>query len=45
MPVAVFNYLFARMYGADPDEVAGLVLLSTLASYVTLPLVVAFAMG
>jgi predicted permease len=45
MPVAVFNYLFARMYGADPDEVAGLVLLSTLASYVTLPLVVAFAMS
>jgi malate permease and related proteins len=45
MPVAVFNYLFARMYGADPDEVAGLVLISTLASYATLPLVVAFAMG
>ena len=44
MPVAVFNYLFARMYGADPDEVAGLVLISTLASYVTLPFVVAFAM-
>ena len=45
MPVAVFNYLFARIYGADPDEVAGLVLISTLASYVTLPFVVAFAMG
>lgn len=44
MPVAVFNYLFARMYGADPDEVAGLVLISTLASYFTLPFVVAFAM-
>jgi predicted permease len=45
MPVAVFNYLFARMYGANPDEVAGLVLISTLLSYLTLPLVVAFAMG
>ncbi len=45
MPVAVFNFLFARMFGADPDEVAGLVLISTLASYVTLPFVVAFAMG
>jgi malate permease and related proteins len=45
MPVAVFNYLFARMYGADPDEVAGLILLSTLASYLTLPFIVAFAMS
>ena len=45
MPVAVFNYLFARMYGADPDEVAGLILLSTLASYATLPFIVAFVMS
>ena len=41
MPVAVFNYLFARMYDSAPEEVAGLVLLSTLLSYVTLPVVVA----
>jgi len=33
------------MYGADPDEVAGLILLSTLASYLTLPFIVAFAMS
>jgi predicted permease len=45
MPTAVFNYLFARMYGADPDEVAGLVLISTFTSYLTLPAVVLFAIG
>jgi predicted permease len=40
----VFNYLFARAHGSDPDEVAGLVLLSTLVSYVSLPAIVALAM-
>ena len=44
MPVAVFNYLFARMYDAAPEEVAGLVLLSTLLSYVTLPVIVALVL-
>lgn len=37
MPVAVFNYLFAQRYGRVPDEVAGLVLVSTLLSFLTLP--------
>ncbi|MDA8232575.1 MAG: AEC family transporter [Magnetospirillum sp.] len=41
MPVAVFNYLFARLYGNQPEEVASTVLLSTLLSYLTLPVVVA----
>lgn len=44
MPTAVFNYLFARAHGSDPDEVAGVVLLSTLVSYVSLPAIVALAM-
>jgi malate permease and related proteins len=44
MPTAVFNYLFARAHGADPDEVAGVVLLSTLLSYASLPIIVALAM-
>jgi len=30
MPVAVFNYMFAQRYGNRPDEVAGMVLLSSL---------------
>ncbi|MBB4286330.1 AEC family transporter [Roseospira goensis] len=37
MPVAVFNYLFAQRYGNRPDEVAGLVLMSTLMAVVLLP--------
>lgn len=38
MPVAVFNYLFAQYYGNEPEEVAGLVLVSTVISFLTLPL-------
>ncbi len=41
MPVAVFNYLFARLYGDQPEEVAGMVLVSTILSYLTLPLLIA----
>jgi predicted permease len=40
----VFNYLFARMYDNDPDEIAGLVLLSTLLGYLCLPFILALAM-
>lgn len=38
MPVAVFNYLFAQRYGRSPQEVAGLVFISTAISFTTLPL-------
>lgn len=38
MPVAVFSYLFAVRYNRSPDEVAGTVMLSTLLSFLTLPL-------
>jgi predicted permease len=38
MPTAVFNYLFAERYGRDAPGVAGVVLISTLLSFVTLPL-------
>lgn len=41
MPVAVFNYLFARMYDNQPEEVAGMVLVSTVLAYLGLPLLVA----
>ncbi len=41
MPVAVFNYLFARLYGEAPEEVAGLVLGSTVLSAAVLPGVIA----
>lgn len=38
MPAAVFNYLFAVRYRQQPDEVAGLVVASTLLSALLLPL-------
>ena len=45
MPLAVFNYLLAARYDRHPDEVAGAILISTLISFVTLPLLILFALG
>jgi len=42
MPVAVTNYLLAEKYGADAEAVAGLCVMSTLASIITIPLILAF---
>lgn len=41
-PVAVTSYLLAEKYGADAEAVAGLVVISTLLSVVTMPLALAF---
>jgi len=41
MPVAVFNYVFAQMYDNEPGEVASLVVVSTLLSVVTTPIILA----
>jgi predicted permease len=41
MPVAVFNYLFACLYDNKPEEVAGMVLVSTALAYLGLPILVA----
>jgi predicted permease len=41
MPVAVFNYLFACIYDNDPEEVAGMVVVSTALAYLLLPVLVA----
>lgn len=38
MPAAVFNYLFAERYRTEPEDVAGVIVLSTLLSFATLPL-------
>ena len=37
MPVAVFNYMFAQYYDNQPEEVAGLVVVSTAMSFMMLP--------
>ena len=41
-PVAVTSYLLAEKYGADADAVAGVVVVSTLLSVISLPLTLAF---
>jgi hypothetical protein len=41
-PVAVTTYMLASKYGADGDAVAGMVIVSTLLSVVTLPLTLVF---
>lgn len=45
MPVAVFNYLFSLRYGRSAGQVAGTVLISTLLSFLTLPLLLLYVLG
>ncbi len=44
MPVAVYNYLFAAKYDQEPEEVAGMILISTALSFVTLPALLWFVL-
>lgn len=41
-PAAVFNYLLAQQYQRSPEAVAGLVMSSTVMSFFTIPLVLAY---
>jgi malate permease and related proteins len=45
MPAAVFSYLFAARYERDADDIAGIVLVSTLLGAITLPLLVSYALS
>jgi predicted permease len=45
MPAAVFTYFFAARYDRSPEDVAGIVLSSTLISALTLPLLVAYVLS
>jgi hypothetical protein len=42
MPVGVLNYLFAHRYGRSPEQVASLVLVSTLLSVMSIPALLAW---
>jgi hypothetical protein len=44
-PVAVYNYLFAQRWNNEPEEVAGVVVLSTLLSILTIPLLLSWLMS
>ena len=37
-PVAIYNYLFAQRWNNQPEEVAGVVILSTLLSLLSIPM-------
>jgi len=45
MPVAVFNYLFALRWNNQPEEIAGIVVVSTLAAILTTPLLLYALLG
>jgi predicted permease len=45
MPAAVFNYLWAQLYGRDSAAVAGVVVISTALAFLLLPLILAAAIG
>jgi len=45
MPLAVFNFLLAARYDRHPEDVAGAILISTLISFVTMPILILFALG
>jgi predicted permease len=38
MPVAVFSYMLAEKYNRDPEEVASMVFMTTLISFISMPL-------
>src|SRR5262252_353050 len=44
MPAAVFSYLFAARYERDAEDVAGIVLVSTLLAAVALPFMVSYSL-
>jgi predicted permease len=44
MPAAVFSYLFAARYDRDADDIAGIVLVSTLLGALSLPFLVSYAL-
>jgi predicted permease len=45
MPVAVYNYVYSQMYNTAPEEVASLVVISTVMSVVTVPLLLLILTG
>ncbi|MEE9278535.1 MAG: AEC family transporter [Myxococcota bacterium] len=44
MPAAVFNYLLAQRYGRSPDQVASIVVVSTLIALLLLPALLAYVL-
>lgn len=45
MPVAIFNYLFALRYEREPADVAGMIVITTLLSFLTLPALLLYVLS
>ena len=45
MPVAVFNYLLAERYERNAQETAELIIISTVMSIITLPIILSYLNG
>jgi predicted permease len=45
MPIAVFSYMFAVRYDNRPEEIAGMVFISTLMSFASLPFLMAYVLS
>jgi len=45
MPLAVCNFLLAARYDRHPEDIAGAILISTLISFMTMPVLILFALG
>ena len=45
MPTAVFNYMFASQYQRNPQQVAGMVVISTILGFITLPWLLLWSKG
>ncbi len=44
MPVAIFNYMFAMQYKREPADVAGMIVITTVVSFATLPLLLMYVL-
>lgn len=45
MPIAVFTYMFAEQFGNAPEEVAAMVFISTIMSFISLPFLIGFVLS
>jgi hypothetical protein len=45
MPTAIFSYLFAARYDRHPDDIAGIVLVSTIVGALLSPLLIVYVLG
>ena len=45
MPIAIFNFVFAKQFNRSPEKVAGVIIISTLLIFLCLPVLVWIAIS